>query len=134
MGTLMDKLNRAVTNPNTRIEVAVSDEAIVLKMQHVIELAISKGKDNYGYQFAATEVARQFDGIDGIEDCTEKGLDNWASQIVIRMIQQRGQVPANWIKKSKCAHCGDVWSDHGIDTLSCGWCWMRIAGNEFPRP
>lgn len=134
MGTLMDKLNEAVTKPDTRTKRPVSDEAIILKMQHIIELVISKGRDEYGYQFAATEAARQIDSIDGITDCSDEQLDEWADGIVIRMIQQRGRVPANWTAKSKCAHCGDVWSDHGIDTLSCGWCWLRIAGKEFPRP
>ena len=134
MGTLMDRLNKAVTKPDARKEPPVSDEAIILRMTNVIELAMEKGWSEYRYRFTASEVARQFDGIDDIEHCTQMGLDNWATHIVIRMIQQRDQVPKGWNKMSRCAHCGLVWSDHGVDTLSCGWCHLRKAGKSFPQP
>jgi hypothetical protein len=122
------------TTEDIRKKSAVSDEAIVLRMQHIIELVMKKGWDDYKFKFAATEAARQIDSVDDIADCSEVQLDAWASSIVIRMIQQRGQVPTAWTRVSRCAHCGPVWSEHGLPTLSCGWCWMRVAGKSFPRP
>jgi hypothetical protein len=122
------------TTEDIQTNLPVSDEAIILRMQHIIELVMKKGWDVYQYKFAATEAARQIDSVDDIVDCSEVQLDAWASSIVIRMIQQRGQVPTAWTRVSRCAHCGPVWSEHGLPTLSCGWCWMRVAGKSFPRP
>jgi hypothetical protein len=112
----------------------VSDEAIILKMQYIIELVIKTAWDEYSCRFAETEAARQITTIDGLTNCTPEYLDARAEAIVIRMIQARGQVPNDWTKVSRCARCGPVWSDHGIDTLSCGWCHIRVVGKEFPRP
>jgi hypothetical protein len=123
MGTLLDKIKS--THIQTKLPVSV---------EGLIELATQKAWTDYGYKVARTEVERVIEDSTGIEDCTYLQINAWANALVIRMIQQRGQIPNNWNQVSRCARCGPVWSDHGIDTLSCGWCWLRIAGKEFPRP
>jgi hypothetical protein len=135
--------NSAVQNPHQQIKrpednahtkPPVSDEAIILKMQHIIERVIEQARDEYGYQFNATEAARQINYIDGIVELSPLELDDWAATIVTRMIQARGQIPKGWDKVARCVHCGPVWCPNDIDKLRCGWCDLREAGETFPQP
>lgn len=123
MGTLLDRIKAT----NTGTEVLVSVDGL-------IQLATQKACNEYGYQVARSELERVIEDSTDIQGCTYEQLDAWANALVIRMIQQRGQVPNGWKKISRCARCGSVWSDHGIDTLSCGWCHLRKAGKTFPQP
>jgi hypothetical protein len=122
--------NRASTDTRNKLPLSKAQTQVRL----LVELVKEKAWSEYKFQFADSEIHRVIEDTTGIEDCTDERLDSWASSIVIRMVQQRGQVPTGWTKQSRCTHCGIVWSDHGIDLLSCGWCYLRIAGEEFPRP
>ncbi len=105
-----------------------------MSVDRLIDLAKEKSWVDYQQQVTSSEVERAIENTDEIENCTDEELDAWANALVIRMIQQRGQVPNGWNKKSRCARCSTVWSDHGLDTLSCGWCHLRVAGKTFPQP
>jgi hypothetical protein len=123
MGTLLDKIK----STNIQSKLPVSRDGL-------IGLATQKAWTDYNYRMARSEVERVIVDTTDIESCSYAQMDAWANSLVIRMIQARGQVPNEWDKVSRCAHCGDVWSDHGIDTLSCGWCHIRVVSKEFPRP
>lgn len=58
----------------------------------------------------------------------------WAEAIATRLVQAQGIVPKGWGKVARCKYCGPVYSFHDLDTLSCGWCDMRLAGKSFPVP
>ena len=45
-----------------------------------------------------------------------------------------GLVPAGWIHRLHCAHCGPVWWHRGGSVLACPWCARQRAGKAFPRP
>ena len=100
----------------------------------LLQLATEKMWADYGQQVAMSEVGRVMLDKDGLEDCSEQQLHAWANALVIRMVQARHMVPKGWNRTSRCARCGEVFSDHGLDTLSCGWCWLTVTGKEFPRP
>ena len=72
--------------------------------------------------------------LTGAEGVTSNELNLWAAGIALRAIQARGTVPDGWNRTSNCQQCGTVWSDHGLDVLSCGWCWMRSEGRRFSVP
>jgi len=74
------------------------------------------------------------DGITDLQETSTAVRQSWAESIAIRLVQVRGIVPEGWDKTSVCAHCGPVWSFHDMDSLSCNWCWMRLAGKRFPVP
>lgn len=102
---------------------------------HVLyQLVREKAWNEYQCQFADSEIKRVVEDTTGVEECTSQQIDSWACGVVIRMIQQRGEVPNGWDKTSRCARCGVVWSDHGLDVLSCGWCHLRNEEKDFPRP
>ena len=107
-----------------------------LSIKRLIDLVIAYGNEQTGTLFSAAEIEALVPESDWAEvETTPTGeLQVWASGLAIRATQQRGSVPPSWNKVSNCRRCGPVWSDHGLDTLSCGWCEMRDAGKWFPRP
>ena len=103
-------------------------------LEDLIEITKSKAWNEYSQSVATSEVERVILDSDRVQDCTPGKLDAWASALTIRLAQARKIVPTGWDKTSRCARCGPVWSDHGLDTLSCGWCWMSNQGKDFPTP
>ena len=115
-------------------------DTIVLAIKNVpgklVHLAIVAGIHEQGNKFTTTEI-RRLQGNDDLLDainCSRAELQAWASALAIRAVQRRGQLPRGWGKISVCARCGPVYSDHGLDMLSCGWCWMRHERHWFQRP
>ena len=74
------------------------------------------------------------EGIADLQEASTVVRQSWAESIATRLVQARGIVPKDWDKIAQCAHCGPVYSFHDLNTLSCGWCDMRLAGNPFPQP
>ena len=74
------------------------------------------------------------DGIKDLQAASTAVRRSWAESIATRLIQVRRIVPKGWDKVAHCRHCGAVWAEHDLATLSCGWCWMRLAGKRFPVP
>ena len=73
-------------------------------------------------------------GITDLQSASKQTRQSWAESIGTRLVQAQGIIPSGWDKIAHCAHCGPVYSFHDLDTLSCGWCDMRLAGKWFPRP
>ena len=74
------------------------------------------------------------DGIADLQTASTAVRQSWAEALAIRLVQVRGIVPKGWDKVAHCQHCGPVWAEHDLPTLSCGWCWMRLAGKRLPQP
>jgi len=93
------------------------------------------GADN-GVLLEQSEILTELDseGIEELRTTSTEVRQSWAESIATRLLQARGIVPKVWDKIAHCAHCGPVYSDHHLDTLSCGWCELRLAGKWFPSP
>ena len=100
----------------------------------LVELAAGKAWTLHEQRVAESEVLRVIGDTSGLADCTATELDGWASALALRTVQARQMIPRGWNKISNCKHCGPVWSEHQLPTLSCGWCWMRDKAMKFPRP
>jgi hypothetical protein len=102
----------------------------------LIRLAIQSGVFDQGLKLDEREIAALVPPTDwrDVAGCNLDELKAWAAALAMRAVRYRGKVPRGWDMVSTCAHCGPVWSDHGLDTLSCGWCDMRMAGKWFPAP
>ena len=74
------------------------------------------------------------EGIADLQEASTEVRQAWAESLATRLVQAQGIVPKGWDKVAHCAHCGPVHSFHDLDTLSCGWCDMRLAGKWFPVP
>ena len=74
------------------------------------------------------------EGIADLQAASTTVMQSWAEALAIRLVQVRGIVPKGWDKVAHCQHCGPVWAEHDLPTLSCGWCWMRLAGKRLPQP
>ena len=74
------------------------------------------------------------EGIRDLQAASTAVRQSWAESIATRLVQARGIVPKGWDKVAHCQHCGPVYSFHDLNTLSCGWCDMRLAGKWFPQP
>ncbi len=100
-----------------------------------IRLAQHYGADN-GILLEQSEILAELDseGIEELRTANTEVRQSWAESIATRLVQARGIVPKGWDKVAHCAHCGPVYSFHNLDTLSCGWCHMRLAGKWFPQP
>ena len=106
------------------------------KQSELVRLAIQSGVFDHGLQLEEKEIAALVPPSDwtDTEQCTIEELKAWAAALAMRAVRYRGKVPAGWDKVANCAHCGPVYSFHNLDTLSCGWCDMRLAGKRFPVP
>jgi hypothetical protein len=91
---------------------------------------------DYGLLLEESEILSELDaeGIADLQEASTEVRQSWAESIAIRLVQVQGIVPKDCDKVAHCAHCGPVYSFHGLDMLSCGWCWMRHAGLPFPQP
>ena len=125
---------------NLRQQIREQRDAIVLAVKNaparLVRLAIVAGIHEQSYEFTSAEIRRLQDNQD-LQDainCSRAVLQAWASALAIRATQRRGKVPSGWDKSAICAHCGLVYSFHDLDTLSCGWCELRLAGKWFPAP
>jgi len=125
---------------NLRQHIREQLDAIILAVKNaparLVRLAIVAGIHEQGYEFTSAEIRRLQDNQD-LQDainCSCAELQAWASALAIRATQYRGKVPAGWDKIAHCKYCGPVYSFHDLDTLSCGWCDMRLAGKWFPTP
>ena len=128
---LIDELRQHIRDHRDSIVLAVKN--VPAKLVH---LAIVAGIHEQGNKFTTTEI-RRLQGKDDLLDainCSRAVLQAWASALAIRATQRRGQVPRGWDKTAICARCGPVYSDHGLDMLSCSWCWMRHEGHRFQQP
>ena len=115
-------------------------DTIVLTVKNapgrLVHLAIVAGIHEQDYEFTVAEIRRLQDNQD-LQDainCSRAELQAWASALAMRATQRRRHVPRSWDQVARCARCNWVYSDHDLDTLSCGWCWMRHAGLPFPQP
>jgi hypothetical protein len=125
---------------NLRQHIREQRDAIVLAVKNVparlVRLAIVAGIHEQGYEFTSAEIRRLQDNQD-LQDainCSRPELQAWASALAIRATQYRDKVPRGWDKVAHCAHCGPVYSDHDLETFSCGWCDMCLVGKWFPVP
>ena len=115
-------------------------DAIVLAVKNVpgrlVHLAIVAGIHEQGNKFTTSEIRRLQNNDDLLDaiNCSRAELQAWASALAIRATQRREHVPRGWDRTSICRHCGPVYSFHDLDTLSCAWCDMRLAGKRFPVP
>lgn len=102
----------------------------------LIRLAIRSGIFDQGIQLEEREITALMPPTDwrDVSNCDLDELKAWAAALAMRAVRYRGKVPAGWDKVAHCAHCGPVHSFHDLDTLSCGWCDMRLAGKWFPQP
>ena len=102
----------------------------------LIRLAIQSGIFDQGLKLTEKEIAALVPPTDwrDVAGCDLDELKAWAAALAMRAVRYRGKVPRGWDKVAHCAHCGLVWSEHNLDTLSCGWCDMRLAGKWFPTP
>jgi len=93
------------------------------------------GADN-GILLEQSEILAELDseGIEELRIASTEIRQSWAESIANGLVQVRGIVPKGWEKIARCQHCGAVWAEHNLDTLSCGWCHMRLAGKWFPTP
>ena len=102
----------------------------------LIRLAIQSGIFDQGIQLEEKEIAALVPPSDwrDVSNCDLDELKAWGAALATRAVRYRCKVPRGWDKVAHCAHCGPVWSEHNLDTLSCGWCDMRLAGKWFPTP
>ena len=102
----------------------------------LVNLAIQTGITDQGLELEEKEITAMVPPSDWSEvsNCSPDELKAWAAALAMRAVRYRGKVPHGWDKTANCAHCGPVHSFHDLDTLSCGWCDMRVAGKWFPVP
>ena len=128
----------SLVSNSLRYEISKNRDAVFnilqTKLDALVELAVSKAWSLHEYRVAESEVLRVIGDTSGLADCSAAELDGWASALALRTVQARQMIPAGWGKVANCRHCGPVWSEHELPTLSCGWCWMRAAGKSFPQP
>jgi hypothetical protein len=129
---------RSLVSDSLRYEISKNRDAVFnilqTKLDALVELAVSKAWSLHEYRVAESEVLRVIGDTSGLADVSAAELDGWASALALRTVQARQVIPAGWGKVANCRHCGPVWSEHVLPTLSCGWCWMRVAGKSFPQP
>ena len=91
---------------------------------------------DHGLLLEESEILSELDseGIEELRTASTEVRQSWAEAIATRLVQVRRIVPKGWDKIAHCQHCGPVWAEHDLDTLTCGWCWMRLAGKWFPQP
>jgi len=100
----------------------------------LVSLAIDKASSLYEQRVNKSEVLRVMGDTSGLADNSPAEIDGWACALALRTLQARHQIPTGWNKIAHCKHCGDVWAEHQLTTLSCSWCWMRNEGMTFPQP
>jgi hypothetical protein len=100
-----------------------------------VKLVQHYGADN-GVLLEESAIRDELDSerIADLQSASTEVRQSWAESIATRLVHARGIVPNGWDKVAHCAHCGPVWAVHNLDTLSCGWCDMRLAGKRFPVP
>ncbi len=138
--------NQIAVNPiallggNLRTKIKGNSDDITLAIKNapgrLVKLAIHAGIHEQGFKFSPSDI-RQLVSNEDLQDVvnsTREEMQSWASALAIRATQRRGHVPRDWDRVAHCVHCGPVYSYHDLDTLSCGWCEMRVAGKPFPQP
>ena len=102
----------------------------------LIRLAIQSGIFDQGIQLEEKEITALVPPTDwrDVAGCNIDELKAWAAALAMRAVRYRGKIPSGWDQVALCANCGPVYSFHNLDTLSCGWCDMRMAGKWFPTP
>ena len=121
------------TGEKTQSPLPVSDSNPQLML---VCLAIQSGIFDQGIQLEEKEITALMPPTDwrDVAGCDVDQLKAWAAALAMRAVRYRGKVPRGWDKVAHFAHCGPVYSFHDLDTLSCGWCDMRLAGKWFPAP
>ena len=129
---LNDKAKKSKVLQETTAKTAKSQTEVLNKFTR---RAQHYGADN-GVILEQSEILAELDseGIEELRTASTEVRQSWAESIATRLLQARGIVPKVWDKIAHCAHCGPVYSDHHLDTLSCGWCELRLAGKWFPSP
>lgn len=63
-------------------------------------------------------------------------LRAFAKLVSKRLEREKGIRPANYTKKAKCSHCGDIWifENSTENIINCPWCYNRRDGKLIPRP
>jgi len=102
-------------------------------LSRFIGLAKKVGVDN-GILLEETDIIGELDKPEELLDIDQVTPISWSTAVGLRLVRQKGIVPEGWTRVAHCAHCGPIWSHHGLDTLSCAWCEMRLAGKDFPKP
>lgn len=127
-GALADSENTHTKNIRNKIRTSTKIR--------LIQLAIEEGIYGHGLKLEEREIAALVPPSDWkeTEQCTTDELKAWGAALAMRAVRYRGIVPKGWDKVAHCAHCGPVYSFHDLDTLSCGWCELRLAGKWFPQP
>ena len=128
-----EKIQASPSNEKERTELPVLDNKPQSKL---IRLAIQSGIFDQGIQMEEKEITALMPPSDwrDVAGCNLDELKAWAAALAMRAVRYRGRVPAGWDRVAHCAHCGPVYSFHDLDTLSCGWCELRMAGKWFPVP
>ena len=120
------------TGENTQSILPESDSN---PQSRLIRVAIQSGIFDQSIQLEEKEIAALIpptDWRDVTNCCNLDELKAWGTALAMRAVRKRGKVPRGWDKVAHCAHCGPVDSFHELDTLSCGWCALRLAGECFP--
>ena len=137
---------RIALGPRTKISSSIRElvrdnrDDITLAIKNapsrLVKLAIHAGIHEQGIQFSPSDIRRLVNNEDlqDVVNCTRNEMQAWASALAIRATQRRGKMPRGWDKVAHCTHCGPVYSFHDLDTLTCGWCELRLAGKWFPVP
>ncbi len=107
-----------------------------VSIDYLVNLAQIAGIDQHGVDLTKKEIMSMIPKQDWpeISRTPQQDLRLWAACLALRAVINAGLIPTGWDKVSNCKRCGKVWSDHGLDMLSCGWCWMRKAKFWFPQP
>jgi len=128
---LSDELRQLIRDNRDDITLAIKNAP-----GRLVQLAIHAGIHEQGFQFSPSDIRLLVSNEDlqDVVNCTRHEIQAWASALAIRATQRRGQVPRDWDRTAICRHCGPVYSFHDLDTLSCNWCEMRLAGKWFPVP
>ena len=130
----------SLLNDNLRAQIRGNCDDITLAIKNapsrLVQLAIHAGIHEQGIQFSPSNIRRLVSNEDlqDVVNCTRHEMQAWASALAIRAMQHCGQMPRGWDRTSICRQCGPVYSFHDLDSLSCGWCWMRHAGLHFLQP
>ena len=131
-----DKKNTFSENKTRKINALKETTAKTAKSLKNFTRLVQHYCADHGLLLDETAILSELDA-EGIEELKTASTDvrqSWAESIATRLVQARGIVPKGWDKVANCAHCGPVYSFHDLDTLSCGWCDMRLAGKWFPQP
>lgn len=63
-----------------------------------------------------------------------KSQECLSNLITIRLLRERGEIPAHYTSITECQHCGmvPIWEGVPAKVFSCVWCFNRVDGKPMP--